>query len=141
MKRIKLTQDKYALVDNEDFKKLSVWKWTYDRGYARRNENGVKVYMHRYIMSSPTGVVDHINRNPLDNRKENLRISDKSKNALNSGLWRHNKSGFKGVSWSKSAKKWLSRIQYRGKVIHFGLFKNIRDAINARVSGEKKLNI
>jgi len=71
MKRIKLTQEKVALVDDADFEFLNQWKWFYHQtGYAKSCHR----YMHRLINKTPKGFhTDHINRNKLDNRKSNLR--------------------------------------------------------------------
>jgi len=142
MEKLNISTNKYPnrfiIVDDDAPDEIFKYKWGSDeRGYTRRNKNGNIVYLHRVIVGREGGVVDHINRNTFDNRRCNLRIVDKTGNLLNSGLWRHNKSGYKGVSWSKSARKWLSRMQYKGKTIHFGLFDNIEDAAKARVSGER----
>lgn len=83
MKEIKLTKGKVTIVDDEDFEKLNLHKWRCDpKGYARRN--GIRprgshiqptIAMAREIMAAQPGeVVDHINNNPLDNRKSNLRV-------------------------------------------------------------------
>lgn len=88
MKRIELSQGKVALVDDGDFAWLSKWKWSHNGGYAVRAEGprGAqrRIAMHREIMQAPKGmVVDHINHDRLDNRRENLRVVDYSANALN----------------------------------------------------------
>lgn len=134
MKKIKLTQGKFAIVDKKDFEFLNQWKWSYDsNGYARRNDNGKKIYLHKLINNTPDGfLTDHINRNKLDNRRINLRNVNKSENSFNSKMFSHNKSGYRGVSWSKSAEKWLSRIQFNKKVIHLGLFIDINSVVYAR---------
>ena len=82
MRKIKLTQGKYAIVDDEDYEYLNQWRWfTFKNGYvwyvARETTIDHKrkcIYMHRLIMNAVNGeCVDHINRNGLDNRKYNLR--------------------------------------------------------------------
>lgn len=143
MKYIKLTKGKFAIVNDCDFDLVNQWKWSFDtNGYARRNDKGTKVYMHKLINKTPPGMItDHKNRNKLDNRRSNLRSVNKTDNLLNTGLWSHNKSGHKGISWSKSAKKWLSRIQFNKKVIFLGLFLDITKATKARKDFEIKNNI
>lgn len=79
MKKIKLTQDKTALVDDDDYEYLSQWKWSLQRGYNKyysaRYFDGKYIYMHRLIISAKKGeYVDHIDNNGLNNQKLNLRI-------------------------------------------------------------------
>ncbi len=148
MKRILLSKGYFALVDDEDFEWLSQWKWTYDGAYARRNIslgyiNGKyrtqKVYMHRLIMDTKEGTLtDHINRNCLDNRRCNLRIADKSINSINRDKPSNNTSGYKGISWEKRVNKWYAYINFNGKMINLGHYKNIQDAILARQKGEEQ---
>jgi multicomponent Na+:H+ antiporter subunit D len=92
-----------------------------------------KVYMHQLIKDFKKDcLVDHINKNGLDNRINNLRFADKSLNALNSKTPITNKSGCKGISWSNSCKKWLCRIVINKKTIHLGMFIDFNDACNTR---------
>jgi len=146
VKHIELNNKQIALVDDEDFIEHGKYSWQLnDVGYARRTfkEKGKKdrtVLLHRLIANAPKGkVVDHINGNKLDNRKENLRITTYSKNGLNRHtVNRNNKSsGFCGVRWNKSSSKWQAYIRINYKSINLGFFKNINDAINARLAGEK----
>lgn len=73
--------------------------------------------------------VDHINNNPLDNRKINLRICNRSQNLINRRLLGFNTSGFRGVS--KFRNKWQAYINYDRKRIHLGHFENKTDAAKA----------
>jgi hypothetical protein len=133
MKIIDCSTKKYpnakAIVDDEDFDWLSKSNWALDaRGYARRNnlqKKGSKIFMHREIMgvAGVDGVlIDHKNGNPLDNRKENLRLCTNAQNSRNRAKSQSNKSGYKGVSWHKSDKKWQARIGLGGKVAFLGNF-------------------
>lgn len=74
-----------ALVDREDYKELSQFKWyLHSQGYAQTNINGKVVYMHRMVMKTPEDMhTDHINHDVLDNRKRNLRIVTRSGNMQN----------------------------------------------------------
>lgn len=138
MRRIKLTQNRYALVDDEDYDYLSQYKWAYNqnRGYAFRNlprGEGIRksVYMHREIIRALLGQeVDHINNIKLDNRKKNLRICSHIENQRNLPLSR-NTSGYRGVSWYKPTGKWRATIKVNKKFKHLGLFENIIDAAKA----------
>lgn len=129
MKKIPLTRGKYALVDNEDFEYLNQWKWYCNSGRACRTvslpgdcakkRNRKVVYMHRLIMNDPKNMeVDHINSDPLDNRKSNLRICKMSDNKKNRLLNKNNKSGYKGVSWNERLGKWVVVVQNK----HIGCF-------------------
>ena len=119
MKEIKLTQGQFALVDDEDFEYLNQWKW-----YASKHKNdcrasrevsighckSINVSMSRVIMNAKDGqLIDHINRNPLDNRKSNLRFCTRSQNNTNKkpcGI-----SKYLGV-YKKSKKSYYSKIGY-----------------------------
>lgn len=145
MKKIKLTQGKVALVDDEDFEELNKHKWfIYSIGYAARyiriNKTKRKmISMHRIIMGRPAGMeVDHINHNILDNRKKNLRIVTHGQNMYNMKLSKSNTSGYKGVSWSKTAKKWSGLIQVNNKSIWLGNFKIKEDAAMAYNEAARK---
>ena len=83
-------------------------------------------------------VVDHINMNPLDNRKCNLRICTMQQNNFNKKEQTNNTSGRVGVTWDKQTNKWLAQIQVDGKNIKLGRFKNKEDAIKVREEAELK---
>lgn len=83
-------------------------------------------------------IPDHINRDTLDNRKNNLRIADKSLNAINVGIRTSNTSGVTGVSWNKNANLWRVYINYQGKRIELGYRKNFKDAVILRLNAENK---
>jgi len=143
MKKIKLTNGKYAVVDNEEFNFLNQWKWYISNGYASRDifikGNRKCIYMHRLINNTKENfVTDHINRNKLDNRKSNLRNATGSQNGINRGLNKNNTSGYKGIIWRKDTKKWQVRIRVNYKTFYFGCYKNIKDAIKARKESELK---
>ena len=146
MKKIKLNHGKFALVDDEDFDYLNQWRWRFGlNGYASRTQylgGGRKkqiqkgIYMHRLIMPSKTPLVtDHINRNKLDNQKINLRIVTECINVVNRGMQRNNTSGFKGVSWYQNT--WNAEIRFNKIKYRLGSFKDIKDAISARLLAEK----
>lgn len=124
MAKINLPCGKTVLLDKEDYDILNKIKWhatkNYNKFYARSKTEGL---MHRLIIKNKK-IVDHINGNGLDNRKENLRACTHRENIINTGLPSNNKSGYKGVHWSKNAKKWTSQIKSHGKIHHLGLFTN-----------------
>lgn len=135
MKKINLSQNKYCLVDDEDFEFLSQWKWSYRKGYASRADYSDKpnikwnVLMSRVLMGDPKGfVVDHINGDTLDNRKSNLRICTAGQNQCNS---KPKSQGYKGVSFDKSKNKWIARIQANKKLKRLGVFDSEVEAAKA----------
>lgn len=81
---------------------------------------------------------DHKNRNPLDNRKENLRPATQHENVMNKGMQKNNTSGVTGVGWVKKIQKWRARIKYNDKEIYLGVFDCKEDAIKARFKAEKE---
>lgn len=137
MKEIKLyplTSSKVAIVDDEDFETLNKFHWSLMvAGYAYREEwnkmKRKKFTMHREIMSSKTNdVIDHKNGNPLDNRKENLRLCTQMENCRNQSIKSSNKSGYKGVSWDKRAGKWSAFLTVNYKHIFGGYFEDVKKA-------------
>jgi hypothetical protein len=79
----------------------------------------------------PVSEIDHINRNGGDNRFSNLRLADRFINTQNTGLRKDNKSGYRGVNWSKATGKWRARIQANKRKIDLGCFSEISDAVAA----------
>jgi hypothetical protein len=147
MKKIKLTKGKTAIIDDEDYPEISKYKWYTKEGhgsifYAVRtpSSNGQKkIFMHRQILNFPNTLIDHINRNGLDNRKNNLRLCNKSQNHINCKKYKNNTSGYRGVSWHKYTQKWQARIQYQNKSIRIGYFKNILECAKAYDKKAKEL--
>lgn len=85
--------------------------------------SGKMLYLHRHIVGAPKGmVVDHINGNTLDNRRENLRICTRKQNSANTKRHSRNKSGFKGVCWCKDHQAWKAQLHTQNKSIFLGRF-------------------
>jgi len=133
MKVIKSSNGFDILVDNEDYEYFNQWKWRCHNGYACRTTRTKKLYIHRELLNFPKDKnVDHINRNRLDNRKENLRLATVSQNGINSDKRKDKTSSiYKGVSWSKHANMWKARINFNKKEFHLGYFKLEDDAAEA----------
>jgi hypothetical protein len=135
--RIPLPHGLFTIVDAEDAPRATTGlKWHLDadgyvvRGGGRNKARNEK--LHRVVMNAPKGVeVDHINGDKLDNRKCNLRFVTHTQNCVNAGLRKHNKSGYKGVSWEPRATAWRVYIRVNGKQIHLGHFKDVEDAARA----------
>jgi len=125
MKEIQLTQGKVALVDDEDFEYLSQWKWSahkvhnvfYAVHHKPRNLGAGLIGMHRELMGKDGIIIDHINGNGLDNRKNNLRVCTNAQNLQNRGVSTKNTSGYKGVFLDKRKNKWYAQIGANNKRI------------------------
>ena len=121
MKRIKLTQGKYALVDDWNYDWLNLWKWCAEHSgrswYAvrqspRKHYKRHQIRMHREILGLEFGdgrQADHRNRNGLDNRERNIRICSSSTNLRNRASYGRT-SKYKGVYWNKKARRWYAQI-------------------------------
>jgi hypothetical protein len=129
MAEIKLSRGKVARVDDLDYEKVSKFRWHYNNGYARISSGINRKYLHQFIMNPKKGqMVDHINRDTLDCRRSNLRITDMSGNMINRPLSPRNKSGYRGVSYYKPSKCWRATIMKNRVLMHLGHFKNKVDA-------------
>jgi hypothetical protein len=143
MREIPLTQGMVAMVDDEDYDLVSQYKWyarksrgsTWYAGANIRKPDGKEtvIEMQRFLMGpSPDGrTVDHRNRNGLDNQRGNLRWATQSQQCHNSGIRRHNTSGFVGVFWHKPAGAWAARIGKDRKCIRLGYFDTREEAARA----------
>jgi hypothetical protein len=138
MKEIQLTKGQCAIIDDDDFERVSKFRWyaQWSEGMkayrACRSFNGQSIYLHRFIMDAPSGmVVDHINHDMLDNRKENLRLATHAENMRNRRATPKNTSGYKGVSWSSFYKVWKVQIQKDGKSQFIGCFIDPVEAAKA----------
>jgi len=124
-----------VMYDAIDHGLLSGFKWSIVNGYVMGNRNQMRIYMHRLITGAgPKELVDHVNRNPLDNRASNLRMATPSQNGSNRGpdRRRHGSSSrHKGVSWSKDRGKWQTSIHINGKTRALGRFDSELDAARA----------
>jgi HNH endonuclease len=123
MKKIQLSQGKYALIDDKDFELVSQYKWHYNNGYAKTWHKGKRIRMHRLIMNAPDGVeVDHRDLNKLNNQKANLRFCTTTQNNQNGKIRKNNTSGYKGVMLEKSTGHWRPGIYANGKCYYCGQF-------------------
>jgi hypothetical protein len=139
VREIPLGRGKVALVDDEDFDRLNVFRWNAGGGYARRldwNGPGQKrngVLMHRVVMDAQPGrEVDHINGNGLDNQKANLRLCSHLQNSRNrkkqvlTGT-RPSSSPFKGV-YRRTGGKWAASIRIDQRQVYLGTFATEAEA-------------
>lgn len=126
---IPLNDEVYVAVSPCDYEWLVQWNWCPNgHGYATNTARPRKL-MHVLIVERATGRpkprehdVDHRNHNGLDNRRPNLRLATKTQNQANSGVPKHNRSGYKGVSYSKPRCKWLVSIKVNNRTVNCGRY-------------------
>lgn len=117
-------------IDLEDIGILENHNWRIDKyGYVR---SGHQNLLHRMILNPHPGmVVDHINGNPSDCRKINLRIGSQRQNSYNTRLGKNNQTGYKGVSLDRCRKKYAGCICVSGKTKHLGRYRTKEEAADA----------
>lgn len=130
----------YALIDVSDAAYVGQWRWYRTRsGYVMRRKwvgNGEcrSVLLHRELLGLAVGdpsEVDHINRNPLDCRRANLRIVTHAQNHQNRGSLPGSSSEHRGVSWNATRRAWVAYIHLDGKLQVLGVFECETDAASA----------
>lgn len=137
MRELILNKNKITLVDDDIYELYSQYQWNaeLDRttGYYYatrkfyvghwRDGKRYKARLHRLVIGAEKGqMVDHINRDTLDNRRENLRIVTNSQNRMNIVRKTVGTSKYKGVYWSKQYKKFIAQARKDGKLYRLGMF-------------------
>lgn len=147
-REIALSKGMIALVSEEDFEWFSQFKWhvvwekctqSYYAEAWLYSPLRVREVMHRMVMGCKKRdgkLVDHINGNTLDNRRENLRIVNHSQNAMNRKLESVNtSSGHRGVTFCKQTGKWAAKISTQDRNIWLGRYSSRELAIAAVKQG------
>lgn len=135
-----------AFVDDEDFERLSQFKWSVTDGYALRpikkpNGKWTTIRMARDVMQAPRGIeVDHINRNRLDNQKRNLRFATRSQNMMNVAVSPRNKLGVKGVCLSSNGRSFHAQTKFHGKKISLGHYPTLEQAAEVYRDAVRRLH-
>ena len=111
-------------------------------GYRQLSIYGKSLYVHRlaflYMLGyMPEGDVDHIDRNPSNNRWVNLREVSRSCNMRNCGNREDNVTGVKGVCWHKTNGRWVASIRINRRDIHLGSFNDFTEAVSGRLAAEQ----
>lgn len=131
--KIPLSQGKFAEVNTGDFEKLNKFRWTlktskrtsvlYAKRFAIVNGKQTTIQMHTQIMNPPKGMqVDHIDRDGLNNRRSNLRITTRAQNQQNQRKHSKGSSKYRGVTFT--AYGWVARISVNNKQVSLGIWSN-----------------
>ena len=141
-KWLRLTQGRFALVDEDIFDKLNLRSWHWlkggtSTGHARSDSRDGIILLHHAVLGV-TCVVDHKNNDGLDCRRENLRTAGRSENGANRGKFvgrpdREFTSRYKGVvdrsaHLASSDRPWLARIRVDGQLLHLGRYPSEKEA-------------
>jgi len=160
--KIPLTQNKFAIIDKEDFLLISKYKWHYRKSGKTKEKNGYaehsifdkeyykkfhktrnkNLFMHNLIIPHSVGMqVDHINRNGLDNRRKNLRVGTISQNYANFPKKKGTNSKYRGVSFlkRKNGRQWQASTTLNGKGVYIGIYETEKEAALAYNQFAKKV--
>jgi hypothetical protein len=138
MKEIELTQGYKTIVDDEDYDLVSAYKWRTQKGpntcYAKSGSDENHIFMHRLIMGLSKDnplMIDHKNRNGLDNTRKNLRKATPLQNSMNRSFPAKT-SKYKGVHWDKARLSWVASCHFEnGQQKHLGVFEEETEAAKA----------
>lgn len=131
-----------AIVSPEDASLVAPYRWGLNRAkggkfYLMASRNGETIHMHRLIAKPPEGmVVDHINANPMDNRRENLRVCTPKQNSMSRRRYKGAASQYKGVTPRDG--KWRAQISVNRKTLVLGKFTSEIDAARAYDDAARK---
>ena len=128
------------LIDKEDatdYVGVKLYISTHGYVMVSRYASGSRNYLHRELLSATEGqVVDHINGNKKDARKDNLRLCSQQENSYNARFRTNNTSGVRGVYYDKARGLWSAQITSKKKTKSLGRFARFEDAVKARVDAE-----
>ena len=151
MKLVPLTKGHSAMVDDDDYERVSKFKWHVSREiagwpkYAKVSRGRVigdttkVLYLHRFILEAPDNMqVDHIDGDGLNCQRSNLRLATNSQNCCNRRLPSNNTTGHKGVTKRKRDGIYEAYIKTGGQLIYLGSFKDFSKAVEVRQAAEKQ---
>lgn len=126
--------------DMDDYDKIKDYTWYEDIDYHKYHRLKTTINNKTITMNIFLGYrsYDHEDRNPLNNRKYNLRKATQSENTINQSIQSNNTSGFIGVSYNKGTNKWMAYISIDKKMTVLGEFLNKQEAIITRLKAEQK---
>lgn len=128
-----------SYVDDDDYELLNKFNWSYSKGYASTKMKGKKIMIHRFIMGAKgREFIDHKDRNPLNNQKNNLRPCNNSENQKNRKSAINSSSKYLGVCFIKCRNKFKSQIKNNNINYFLGYFKIEEQAALAYNEAAKK---
>lgn len=136
-----INTNKEFYFDKEDYEKIKDYCWREHinkDGYCSLEANNINHTIIRFHWVLGCKGYDHIDRNPLNNQKSNLRKATAVENTRNRNKQRNNTSGIIGVCWAKGRNKWQATVKVDKKNKHLGYFEDFTEAVKARLKGEKK---
>lgn len=134
MRELKILHSKkFAIVDDEDYSRLSLHTWYLDANRDRiiGTVNGKQINIARFILRTSAPMPDHKDLDIFNNQKSNLRAATVQQNHANRYAPVSNTSGYKGVSWHKTSEKWRAYISWKNHYIHLGNFYTKEEAAKA----------
>lgn len=140
-----------AVVSLEDLPKLKDldvnWCASYSKlanshyvcGSINKNNKTTTLSLHRFLFNYPTGfVIDHINHDTLDNRRENLRKLTHAENHQNRlGAMKSSKTGVRGVFWDNTKRAFIAKVKLNGKRVFNKTFHSLEEAEKAVINARK----
>lgn len=128
----RLENGRSFLFDKDDLNVIQGKCWSVDKdGYVNHWENGHNQKLHRILMENTDFPIDHINGDPRDNRRCNLRIATPKQNSRNASLRKDSSTGFKGVHYRKNRNSFVALIRVDNKLKYLGSFKDPNEAAKA----------
>lgn len=158
-KKLRLSKNKWALVDVEDFERLRQFNWICTTNTSKKNISVGKlftvyafrwtprkqykrcrIYLHQEIIGSK--YIDHINGNGLDNRKKNLRKCSRSQNQANRRSKYTSTLKLKGVFRIKYKTKnpYRANLQHKGVMYYLGVYPTAKQASEAYMQKAKEIH-
>jgi len=128
-------------IDDEDAERILRYSWSINRNKKRNGESSIQsvrtskqkdgkrtwLKLHKLIIPD-AAIIDHIDGNPLNNRKNNLRVCTQGENTRNAKTRSDNKTGFKGVTYRKDMLCFRAKIRVNNKLVHLGYFDTAEKA-------------
>lgn len=125
-----------TIFSKKHLSKVRKYKWSYTEGlYVIHSKTGTLLHILISGCKKPM-LADHINRDKLDNRDENIRLVTPSQNAINKSKQSNNTSGYTGVDYDKKNSCWKVRINIDRKMIWLGRYKSLEKAVEVRKKAE-----
>lgn len=140
-----ITNKGLAIIDDEDYDRLARYTWSFNGSRVCRTlwQSGktrktITILLANDVLQDYISTYDHIDRNPLNNIKSNLREATHQQNMFNRTKQKGTSSKYKGVTWLKTTNKWKAQIQINKKHVYLGSFLLEIDAAEAYDKAAKR---